>query len=133
MRSSNINKNEKIQDTDDTVTEEYFLDESKPKLFLGSLRQETELFKEDDYIPQDLITVKRISLPKRGENWQILKNKQVVMLIKGIRFTAKEREFFRSLEGMRFLISGYKEGWTSISEFKRQVKKINSPKNKKRK
>lgn len=111
--------------------EEYEIDEVKPK-GLSFLRQETEFFDEESYIPQDLINVRRINLPGNGEDWEILKNDEVALTIKGIRFTKKEKEFFRSINGISFLMNGYKNGWNSVSEFKRQVKKITSRKNKKR-
>lgn len=102
--------------------DEFFMEEEKSSK-INSLRQETELFDDDSYIPHDLITVKRIELPKSGEDWEIFKNKHAVLTLKGIRFTKKEREFFRQPNGVLFIINGYKQGWKSVSEFKRQVKK----------
>lgn len=106
---------EKIQE------EEFYMDENKPRSISGSLRQETELFDDEKYIPHDIISVKHISLPKNGENWQVIKNKSIMMTVKGIRFTSKERQFLRTASGMRFIIDGFKNNW-SISEFKRQLK-----------
>lgn len=102
--------------------DEFFIEEEKVSK-INSLRQETELFDDDSYIPHDLITVKRIELPKSGEDWEILRNKQTVLTLRGIRFTKKERAFFHNPNGILFIINGYKQGWKSVSEFKRQVKK----------
>lgn len=101
--------------------EEFHMDENKPRLISGSLKQETELFDDDKYVPHDIISVKYISLPKSGEDWQVVKNKNVVMTIKGIRLTNKEKKFLKTANGMRFIINGYKNNW-SISELKRQMK-----------
>lgn len=111
--------NSSIEKFDDA--EEFYMDESKPKSISGTLKQETELFDDDKYVPHDIISVKYISLPKNGEDWQVIKNKNVVMTIKGLRFTNKERQFFKTANGMRFIIDGYKNNWNT-SEFKRQLK-----------
>jgi len=102
--------------------DEFFIDAEKVSK-LHTLRQETELFDDDSYVPHDIITVKRVELPKAGEDWEIFKNKQPVFMLKGIRFTKGEREFLRSVKGVLFIINGYKDGWKTISEFKRQIKK----------
>ncbi len=110
----------KVEDIADV--EEYSLDENKyPRS--NSLRRETELFREQDYVPQDLVSVKKIDLSGGGQNWQILLNKKTALLLNGSRFTAKERTFLGSVDGMNFIISGFKNGWKSVSEFKRQIKK----------
>lgn len=118
--SNDMTDNKIFEDSFDSA-EEFHMDENKPRSISGSLRQETELFDDDKYVPHDIISVKYISLPKSGENWQIIKNKNIVMTIKGIRFTSKERQFLKTANGMRFIIDGYKNNW-STSEFKRQLK-----------
>lgn len=87
----------------------------------GTLRNDFELFDDDSYIPQDLISVRRIAYNKK-EDWKILKNKETALVLKGARFTKKEKEFLRTKEGVSFIIKGYKNGWRSVSEFKRQLK-----------
>lgn len=101
--------------------EDFSLDESKyPRS--NSLRRETELFRDQDYVPHDMVSVKRIDL-NSGQDWQILLNKKTVLILNGSRFTSKERDFLGTVSGMNFIISGYKNGWKSVSEFKRQIKK----------
>ena len=89
-----------------------------------SLRVDNELFKDDSYIPNTIINVKRIKLPKNGEDWEILENNKVKLTLKGIRFTAAERSFFHTIEGMRFLIEQYKLGAKSVLKIKEALKKI---------
>lgn len=108
-------------------SDEFFIEERKTNT--GSLRQETELFNADSYIPHPLINVRLIILPKGGENWEIMVDKgktdgkRVVFSLKGSRFSKKEREFLRTPLGMSFIINGYKQGWKTVSEYKRQVSK----------
>lgn len=100
--------------------DEYVIDEDKfPRN--GSLRQENELFDDDSYVPHPVVSVKRVEYGK-GEDWEILAGDKIVMTIKGVRFTAKEKEFLRSVQGVQFLMRGYKAGWKSVSEFKRNIK-----------
>lgn len=102
--------------------DEFFVESEKASK-LGFIRHDTELFLDDSYIAHDVINARRIELPKGGEDWEVLKNKNTVLTLKGIRFTKQEREFLRTANGMLFIINGYKQGWKSVAEFKRQVKK----------
>lgn len=101
--------------------DEYSLDEIK--FSRNNLKHDNELFNDKDNIIHDSINVKLITLSKGGEDWEIFKNKKNVLTLKGIRFTKKEKNFLRTPLGMSFIINGYKKGWKSVSEFKRQVKK----------
>lgn len=85
------------------------------------LKQDGELFNEEDYKPGNSVQVKRVS-NSQNEDWVVLVNGKEHLQIKGSRFSSSEREFFRTTEGMLFIIDGIKQGWSSVSEFKRQVK-----------
>jgi hypothetical protein len=87
---------------------------------LGLIKQESEFFNEEDYIPGQLIRVKRIA-KSNNEDWQILVNGQKTLLLKGSRFSGTEKQFLRTAEGLSFIINGVKQGWVSVSEFKRQI------------
>ena len=103
--------------------DEFLVEEGKQPKVGSSLRQETEFFDDDSYVIHDIINV-RYTETKNYEEWEILKNKRSVLELKGIKFSKKERDFFRSPEGMLFIVNGYKLGWKSVLEFKRQLKKI---------
>jgi hypothetical protein len=100
-----------------TENDQFFYDENKKGSFL---KQDSELYNDEDNIPGTAIRVKRISQPPK-EDWQIFLNNEEILLLRGTRFTAKEREFLRSIDGTRFIIEGAKQGWKSVSEFKRQL------------
>ena len=102
--------------------DQFFYDEdSSKKGFI--LKQDNELFNEDDYVPGDMVEVKRVSGTK-SEDWNILINGKVHLVLKGSRFSSKQREFLRTPNGVLFIIKGAKMGWNSVSEFKRQLKEI---------
>jgi hypothetical protein len=101
-------------------TEEYVIDEDK-FYRTSSLRQCTELFNEDSHIPHQVISVKRVEFSKT-EDWEIKADQKAVMILKGVRFTAKEKKFLRTVDGIKFVIEGYKSGWNNVSEFKRNIK-----------
>ena len=101
-------------------TDEYVIGEDKlPRN--GSLRQESELFDEKSHVPHGVIGVKRVEYGK-GEDWEVLQDDKVALVLKGVRFTSKEKEFLRSVDGIKFIMTGFKSGWKSVSEFKRRIK-----------
>jgi len=101
-------------------TEEYVIEEDK---FLrnGSLRQETELFDDDAHVKHKVISVRRIEFGN-AEDWEIKSDNKTVLVLKGVRFTTKEKLFLRTVDGIKFIIGGFKDGWSSVSEFKRNLK-----------
>jgi hypothetical protein len=104
--------------------EDRFLDEEKneSKSFY-LLRADNELFNDDSYIAQKVINVKRVKLPKQGEDWEILEDNKIVLSLKGTRFTNSEREFLRTVDGMKFLMNQYKSGKKSVVKIKEELKK----------
>ena len=99
------------------TNDQFAYDEGKKSSFL---KHDSELFNDEDYVPGNSIRVKRVSSSTK-EDWLILKNDEEYLLIKGTRFSSKERVFLRSADGVLFLINGAKQGWNSVSEFKRQL------------
>jgi hypothetical protein len=82
------------------------------------IKQDSELYNEEEAaIPGASVRVKRID-----SDWKIFVNGAEVLLLKGSRFTAKEREWLQTTNGFLFLLAGAKQGWDSVSEFKRQLK-----------
>jgi|AACY02.5.fsa_nt_gi hypothetical protein len=88
-----------------------------------SLRLDAELFKEEDNKKHKLINVRRAKLPKNGEDWEIIEDGKVMLVLKGNRFTSKERDFFKTVDGIKFIMEGWKSGWKSVSRFKEELKK----------
>jgi len=102
-------------------SDDFFIDEKKASP-TNSLRQDNDLFDEASYTAQPVISVRRVERAS-NEDWEILVDRKPVMLIKGTRFSKPERAFLRTPQGMSFMIGGYKNGWKSVSEYKRQVGK----------
>ncbi len=91
----------------------------------STLRADNELFDDEaSTIIHPIINVKRITSPKNIENWQISVNGKSVLLLKGTRFTAAEKNYLRTIEGMKFLISEYKNGKKSVIKIKKELKKV---------
>jgi hypothetical protein len=97
------------------------------KYFNAALKYNNEFYKDEDNIELKIINVRRAKL-RKGEDWEILENKKVVLILKGIRFNNKEKEFFRTVEGINFIMNGWKNGWDSVLKFKTEVKKIKGKK-----
>ena len=83
-------------------------------------KHDSEFFNDEDYVPGKSIRVRRISNNSK-EDWKIFMDEVEVLVLKGIRFTAKERGYLRTTNGVMFVINGIKDGWKSVSEFKRQL------------
>lgn len=89
------------------------------------LKADNELFQEDAYIPQTLINVKRVvSKRETKEDWVIYQDKKIALRLKGNRFSLKEKQFLRTVDGMKFIVSEYKSGSKSINAFKNKLKEI---------
>ena len=82
------------------------------------IKQDLELYNEEEAaIPGASVRVKRVD-----SDWKIYVNGNEILVLKGSRFTSKERDWLQSTAGFLFLIAGAKQGWNSVSEFKRQIK-----------
>lgn len=92
-----------------------------------TLRSDNELFNEEESnIIHPVINVKRIKTSK-SEDWQIIINGKKMVLLKGNRFNNNEREYLRTVDGMKFLITEYKNGKKSICKIKEELKKVLEP------
>ncbi len=115
-----MNKHNIIPSNDTETNSETNFNDSR-YLNLNILRTDHELFKEEDDIKQKVLNVKRIKLPRNGEDWEILENEKVLLTLKGTRFSKPQREFLRTVNGMKFLIDGYKSGIKSVVKFKNKM------------
>jgi len=84
--------------------------------------QSNELFDDESHIVHKLINVKRVVLPKNGENWEVLEDHRVVFTLKGVRLTNKEKALLRTVEGIQLLMTEYKTGNTSVAGIRRKLK-----------
>ena len=101
-----------------TDTDDYSLDETNHSF----LKTENELFKDEDNVKHILISVKRRA-GRNGENWEICENGKSVLKLPGEKLSTKEKEYLRTVDGVQFLIAGYKQGWKSFNKFKQGLKK----------
>lgn len=99
------------------------LDSTESRSFNG-LKADNELFDDESYQVQKLINVKRIDLPKGAEEWEILEDNEIVLSMKGTRFTNPEKKFLRTVEGMKFLIKEFKSGSRSVVKIKSSLKDL---------
>lgn len=105
-------------------SDEFASNESNPIRSINSLRFDNELYKQEEDVPHKMVSIKRVKLPKNGCDWEIYEDKRRVLILKGARFSKAEKEFLESLEGINFLLKGYKQGWKSAMQFKKEISKI---------
>lgn len=103
--------------------DEFSSDETNPIRSSSGIKIDNELYKEENDIPYNAISVKRAKLPKGGEDWEIYENKSKALVLKGTRFTKSEKNFLRTANGVIFLLRGYKAGLKSIAQFKKALVK----------
>lgn len=87
-------------------------------------KYEYDLFDEEKNVVEDVITIKRISLPNNGVNWKILKNNKLLFLVEGAKLSKKERAHLETVDGLKFLMSQQKNGIKSFNSLRTELKKI---------
>lgn len=103
----------------------YELDEEKEYTSNTLLNNsKNELYDEDAHIPHPLIRVSRVSLPNNGENWEISEDDRVMLTLKGLRLTQKQRSFLRTPSGISWLMSEYKLGTRTVVALKEKMKGV---------
>lgn len=102
--------------------DDFFYEENNANKNGSSLRQDNELFDEEEYIAHKLVRVQRIE-KKSEENWEISIDKKVLITIRGKQLNAKEREFLRTVDGLLFIKSQFEGGINSAAAMKEQIKK----------
>lgn len=108
------------------MTEEKYLDGNSIKTMesVFTSNQNNDLFDEDSHIAHKVLRVKRVSLPQHGENWEVLEDNRVVLTLKGVRLTKREKSILYTIEGIKLLMDEYKSGNKSIAKIKRLLKEI---------
>lgn len=84
---------------------------------------EYDLYHEEDDVVEKVIRVKRVSMPNKGEKWKIFEDNKVIFIVEGTKLANKEKEFLRTVDGVNFLISQYKQGIKSLNYLKNEIKK----------
>jgi hypothetical protein len=82
-----------------------------------------DLYHEEDDVAEKVIRVKRVALPNKGERWKIFEDGKVVFIVEGTKLTNKEKDFLRTVDGVNFLISQFKQGIKSFNSLKSEIKK----------
>jgi hypothetical protein len=112
-----MNEHEQSYDKYLIENDQFFYDEQNNKKG-AFLKQESELFNEEEAaIPGASVRARLVD-----GDWSVLVNGEEFLVLKGSRFTAAERKFLCTKEGVQFIVAGVKQGWNSVSEFKRQLK-----------
>jgi hypothetical protein len=62
-------------------------------------------------------------MPNKGEKWKIFEDNKVMFVVEGTKLTNKEKEFLRTIDGVNFLITQYKQGIKSFNSLKNEIKK----------
>tara|TARA_Y100000310_G_C20243195_1_gene605597 strand:+ start:92 stop:463 length:372 start_codon:yes stop_codon:yes gene_type:complete len=84
-----------------------------------NLNQSNELFDDEEAAKKHkLINVRRISLPRMGENWEISEDGRKVLILRGVRLTKRERCVLRTVEGIKLVVEEYKAGNRSVAKMK---------------
>ena len=83
---------------------------------------EFDLYNEESNVVEKIIRVKRFSMPNKGEKWKIFEDSKVMFVVEGSKLTNKERLFLRTVEGINFLLSQYKNGIKSFNSLKNNLK-----------
>lgn len=84
---------------------------------------ESDLYREDEDVPGKSIRVKRIYMPNKSEKWKVFEDTKVIFVLDGESLSKKERSFLKTVSGMNFLISQFKNAIPSISHLKKEIKK----------
>lgn len=84
-----------------------------------NLNQSNELFDDEEAAKKHkLINIRRISLPRQGENWEISEDGRKVLILRGVRLTKREKCVLRTSEGIRLVVEEYKSGNRSVTKIK---------------
>jgi len=121
MPPTNKNKSNNTQEPNFPAGTPDELKDSNLKYSLSKF--EYDLYHEEDDVAEKVIRVKRVSMPNKGEKWKIFEDNKVMFVVEGSKLTKKEKDFLRTIDGVNFLISQYKQGIKSFNSLKNEIKK----------
>jgi hypothetical protein len=83
---------------------------------------EDDLYKEEANVKTQVVRVKYVALPNKGDKWKIFIDNEIIMTILGTKLNKKERVFLRGPDGVNFLIGQVKSGTKSFHGVKQALK-----------
>lgn len=86
-------------------------------------KADNDLYKDDLNTINQVYQVKRKETKKNGESWFILCDKEIILEIKAYRLNNAEKSFFRSVDGIKFLLGCAKNNCLSLTKIKENMKK----------
>lgn len=101
------------------VTEE-FKDQNQ-KYNLSKI--DLDLYHEEQDVVEKVISVKRVSMPNKGQKWKIMIDSKVIFAVEGPKISKKEREFLETVDGFNFMLAQAKAGIKSLNSFRTELKK----------
>jgi len=87
-----------------------------------------DLYHEEDDVSNQVIRVKSVSMPNKGQKWKITIDNKLIFTIESTKISKKERSFLQTIEGFNFMLAQAKLGIKSLNNFKVELKKMMSPK-----
>jgi hypothetical protein len=82
-----------------------------------------DLYDEAKDVVEKIVRIKRADTAGKGEVWRIIENNKVVFIIEGNKISKKEKEYLRTIDGFKFLISQQKLGINSLNSLRIELKK----------
>ena len=82
-----------------------------------------ELFDEEKNVPGKIIRVSRVG-SKDTEKWKIYDNNKVIFILEAAKISKKEKEYLRSIDGIKFLIDHAKHDIKSLNSLRVELKKV---------
>lgn len=91
--------------------------------------QNNDLFDDEANVVHKIVSVRRVKLPRNGENWEVLEDNRVALTLKGVRLTKREKSILYTPEGINLLMSEYKSGNKSVTKIKKLLREAWKRKN----
>jgi len=99
-------------------------DEFEKNKMSFNLNQSNELFDDEEASKKHkLINVRRIALPRKGENWEISEDGRKVLILRGVKLTKREKSALRTVGGIKLVVEEFKSGNRSVTKMKAVLRK----------
>lgn len=82
-----------------------------------------DLFKDEEaLVPAPLIRAKHFKTADKTDRWRIYKDSKVIFTLEGAKLLKKERDFLRTVDGVRLLLEQGKTQLISVSSLKKAIR-----------